>query len=159
MNSASLIDRDPDVILDCLYLHQNALNLATEMGFALKMLPENPIVFSDGDPISQRWMLLKTMIDDRIIPSLMQLLNTFDLNNGIQDDKTSVLKNQLRSLTPEVTRLSKLLKLDRQFWQAARQSDRILQRQQQFTQHLTQLAQLLEAIVHRLSTYHLNSVD
>ena len=82
----------------------------------------------------------------------MQLLNTFDLNNGIQNDNASVVKNQLRSLTPEVTRLSKLLQLDRQFWQAARQPDRILQRQQQFTQHLTQLAQLLEAIVHHLKS-------
>lgn len=152
MSSASLIDRDPDAILDCLYLHQNALNLLTEMGFALKMLPEDPIVCSDGDPINQSWILLKRMVDDRIIPSLMQLLNTFDLNNGIQDNKTSVVKNQLRSLTPEITRLSKLLQLDRQFWQAARQPDRILQRQQQFTQHLTQMAQLLEAIVHHLKS-------
>ena len=152
MNSASLIDRDPDAILDCLYLHQNALNLVTEMGFALKMLPEDPIVCSDGDPINQSWILLKRMVDDRIIPSLMQLLNTFDLSNGIQDNKTSVVKNQLRSLTPEITRLSKLLQLDRQFWQAARQPDRILRRQQQFTQHLTQLAQLLEAIVHHLKS-------
>ncbi len=152
MTSASLIDRDPDAILDCLYLHQNALNLLTEMGFALKMLPEDPIVCSDGDPINQSWILLKRMVDDRIIPSLMQLLNTFDLNNGIQDNKTSVVKNQLRSLTPEITRLSKLLQLDRQFWQAARQPDRILQRQQQFTQHLTQMAQLLEAIVHHLKS-------
>jgi len=159
MNSASLIDRDPDAILDCLYLHQNALNLVTETLLGLKILPENPIVCSDGDPISQRWILLKTMIDDRIIPSLMHLLNTFDLNNGIQDDKTSVLQNQLRSLTPEVTRLTKLLQLDRQFWQAARQADRILQRQQQFTQHLTQLAQLLEAIVHHLNVHHLSSSD
>ena len=164
MNSARLIDRDPDAILNCLYLHQNALNLVTEMGLGLKMLPENPIVWSDGDPIIQSWILLKTMVDDRIIPSLMQLLNTFDLNNGIQDDninvlKTNVLKNQLRSLTPEVTRLSKLLQLDRQFWQAARQPDRILQRQQQFMQHLTQLAQLLEAIVHHLNVHHLNSDD
>ncbi|MCY7408319.1 MAG: hypothetical protein LH631_13355 [Alkalinema sp. CAN_BIN05] len=164
MNSTPLIDCDPDPILDCLHLHQNALNLVTETLLGLKMLPENPIVCSDGDPISQSWLLLKTMVDDRIIPSLMQLLNTFELNNGIQDDKTnvlktSVLKNQLRSLTPEVTRLTKLLQLDRQFWQAARQSDRILQRQQQFTQHLTQLAQLLEAIVHHLNIYHLNSVD
>ena len=157
MSNASLIDRDPDAILDCLYLHQHALNLVTEMGFALKMLPEDPIVYSDGDPINQRWILLKTMVDDRIIPSLMQLLNAFDLNNGIQNDNASVVKasgvkNQLRSLTPEVTRLSKLLQLDRQFWQAARQPDRILQRQQQFIQHLTQLAQLLEAIVHHLKS-------
>jgi len=159
MSNAPLIDRDPDAILDCFYLHQNALNLVTEMGLALKMLAENPIVCSDRDPIIQRWILLKTMVDDRIIPSLMQLLNTFDLNNGIQDDKTNVLQNQLRSLTPEVTRLTKLLQLDRQFWQAARQADRILQRQQQFTQHLTQLAQLLEAIAHHLNIHHLNSGD
>jgi hypothetical protein len=156
MNSANPSDCDPDAILDCLHLHQNALDLVTETGLALKMLPENPIVCSDGDPISQRWILLKTMVDDRIIPSLIQLINTFELNNGIQDDKTSVLKNQLRSLTPEVTRLMKLLQLDRQFWQAARQPDRILQRQQQFTQHLTQLGQLLEAIVHHLNAHHLN---
>lgn len=170
MSSAPLTDCDPDAIRDCLYLNQNALNLVTEMGLVLKLLPENPIVCSDEDSISQSWILLKTMIDDQIIPSLMKLLNTFDLSNGIQDDnstsglKTRVLKNQLRSLTPEVTRLAKLLQLDRQFWQAARQSDRILQRQQQFTQHLTQFAQLLEAIVHHLNTYQLdtyqlNSVD
>ncbi len=152
MSCAPQVSRDPDAILDCLYLHQNALSLVTEMRLGLGLVPENPIVCSDGDPINQRWILLKTMVDDRIIPSLMQLLNTFDLNNGIQDDKTSVVKNQLRSLTPEVTRLSKLLQLDRQFWKAARQPDRILQRQQQFTQHLTQLAQLLEAIVHHLKS-------
>ena len=159
MKSANSIDCDPDAILDCLRLHRNALDLLTETGLALKMLPENPIVCSDGDPISQRWILLKTMIDDRIIPSLMQLLNAFETNECIQNNSIRGLQNQLRSLTPEVTRLTKLLQLDRQFWQAARQSDRILQRQQQFTQHLGQLGQLLEAIVHHLDVYQSNSVD
>ncbi len=156
MSSASLIGRDFDAVLDCLHLHQKALKLVTEMLLELGLLPENPIVCSDGDPINQSWILVRTMVNDRIIPSLMQLMNTFELDNGVQDDKinalTNVLKNQLRSLTPEVTRLTKLLQLDRQFWQAARRPDRILQRQQQFTQHLTQLAQLLEAIVHHLKS-------
>ena len=114
------------------------------------MLPENPIACSEGDPISLRWILLKTMVEDQIIPSLMQLLNAFETHECIQNNNIRGLQNQLRSLTPEITRLTKLLQLDRQFWQAARQSDRILQRQQQFTQHLGQFAQLLEAIVHHL---------
>lgn len=159
MKSANPIDCDPEAILDCLHLHQKALDLVTETGLALKMLPENPIVCSEGDPISQRWILLKAMVDDRIIPSLMQLLNAFETHEGIQTNNTRGLQNQLRSLTPEITRLTKLLQLDRQFWQAARQSDRILQRQQQFTQHLGQFAQLLEAVVHHLGIYQLNSVD
>lgn len=159
MKSANPIDCDPNEILACLHLHQNALNLVADMGLALKMLPENSIVCSDGDPISQSWILLKTMLDDRIIPSLMQLINAFEAQEGIQNNNIRGLQNQLRSLTPEVTRLTKLLQLDRQFWQAARQPDRILQRQQQFTQHLGQLAQLLEAIVHHLEIYQLNSVD
>lgn len=164
MKRANPMDCDPNEILTCLHLHQNALNLVSETGLALKMLPENPIVCSDGDPISHRWILLKTMLVDQIIPSLMQLLNAFEAHEGIQNNNIRGLQNQLRSLTPEVTRLTKLLQLDRQFWQAARQSDRILQRQQQFTQHLGQLAQLLEAIVHHLDSYQLeiyqlNSVD
>ncbi len=160
MKSVDPIDCDPDAILDCLHLHRKALDLVTETGLALKMLPENPIACSDGDPISLRWILLKTMVEDRIIPSLMQLLNAFETTECIQNNNIRGLQNQLRSLTPEITRLTKLLQLDRQFWQAARQSDRILQRQQQFTQHLGQFAQLLEVIVHHLKdVYLLNSVD
>ena len=163
MSSTHLTDCDPNEVQSCLDLHQNALNLVTEVLLALKMLPEDPIACSTTDPISQRWILLKTMVDDRLIPSLMALLDTFELNDRIQGQNISalqnigVLQNQLRSLTPEVTRLMKLLQLDRQFWQAARQNDRILQRQQQFMRHLTQLSQLLEAIVHHLNIYQSNS--
>ena len=163
MTNLHQVDRDPNQVQTCLNLHQNALNLVTEMLLALKMLPENPIASSSTDPTGQRWILLKTMVDDRLIPSLMGLLDTFEMNDRIQDrninalQNIGVLQNQLRSLTPEVTRLAKLLQLDRQFWQAARQSDRILQRQQQFTLHLTQLSQLLEAIVHHLNNYQSNS--
>ena len=133
------------------------------MLLALKMLPESPIAAASSDPISQHWIVFKTTVEDQIIPLLMGLLDTFELNDRIQGQNINalqnidVLQNQLRSLAPEVTRLTKLLQLDRQFWQAARQSDRILQRQQQFTLHLTQLSQLLEAIVHHLKIYQSNS--
>ncbi len=53
---------------------------------------------------------------------------------------------QLRSLLPEVVRLLKLLQMDTQFWQAARQPERQAQRRQQFLGHLLQLGQLLTAI-------------
>ena len=157
------MDRDPNPVQTCIDRHQNALNLVTEILLALKILPENPIASSSSDSISQDWIVFKTMVEDQIIPSLMGLLDTFELNDRTQDQNINalqniiVLQNQLRSLTPEVTRLTKLLQLDRQFWQAARQSDRILQRQQQFTLHLTQLSQLLEAIVHHLNIYQSNS--
>ena len=163
MTNLHQVDRDPNQVQTCIRFHQNALNLVTEMLLALKMSPEDPIACSSTDSISQRWILLKTMVDDRLIPSLMGLLDTFELNDRTQDQNITalqnidLLQNQLRSLTPEVTRLTKLLQLDRQFWQAARQSNRILQRQQQFTLHLTQLSQLLEAIVHHLNSYQLNS--
>ena len=163
MTNLHLINGDPNQVQTCLNLHQSALNLVAEMLLALKILPEDPIASSSPDSISQHWIVFKTMVDDRIIPSLMGLLDTFEMNDRIQDrninalQNIGVLQNQLRSLTPEVTRLAKLLQLDRQFWQAARQSDRILQRQQQFTLHLTQLSQLLEAIVHHLNNYQSNS--
>lgn len=163
MNNLHQVDRDPNQVQTCLDLHRNALNLVTEMLLALKLLPEDPIASSNSDSISQGWTVFKTMIDNQIIPSLMGLLDTFELNDRVPDQNINaiqnigVLQNQLRSLTPEVTRLTKLLQLDRQFWQAARQNDRILQRQQQFTLHLTQLSQLLEAIVHHLKIYQLSS--
>ena len=53
---------------------------------------------------------------------------------------------QLRSLVPEVVRLMKLLQIDWQFWQAARQPEKQAVRQQQFIGHLTQLGQLLNAL-------------
>ena len=163
MSNFHPIDRDPDPFQTCLDCNQNALNLVTDMLLALEMLPEDPIAPSSTDPKGQRWTVFKTTVDNQVIPSLMALLDTFELNDRIQDQNINalqniiVLQNQLRSLTPEVTRLIKLLQLDRQFWQAARQSDRILQRQQQFTLHLTQLSQLLEAIVHHLKIYQSNS--
>jgi hypothetical protein len=53
---------------------------------------------------------------------------------------------QLRSLLPEVVRLLKLLQMDWQFWQAARQAATRSHRRQQFLQHLIQMGQLLTAI-------------
>ena len=53
---------------------------------------------------------------------------------------------QLRSLVPEVVRLMKLLQMDWQFWQAARQASKQAVRQQQFVDHLTQLGQLLSVL-------------
>ena len=53
---------------------------------------------------------------------------------------------QLRSLVPEVVRLMKLLQMDWQFWQAARQAPKQAIRQQQFVDHLTQLGQLLSVL-------------
>ena len=53
---------------------------------------------------------------------------------------------QLRSLVPEVVRLMKLLQMDWQFWQAARQAPKKAIRQQQFADHLTQLGQLLSVL-------------
>ena len=53
---------------------------------------------------------------------------------------------QLRSLVPEVVRLMKLLQMDWQFWQAARQAPKQAIRQQQFVDHLTQLGQLFSVL-------------
>ncbi len=53
---------------------------------------------------------------------------------------------QLRSLVPEVVRLMKLLQIDWQFWQAARQPEKQVARRQQFFHHLTQLGQLLSVL-------------
>ena len=53
---------------------------------------------------------------------------------------------QFRSLVPEVVRLMKLLQMDWQFWQAARQAPKRAIRQQQFVDHLTQLGQLLSVL-------------
>ena len=53
---------------------------------------------------------------------------------------------QLRALVPEVVRLMKLLQIDWQFWQAARQPEKRSARRQQFIDHLTQLGQLLTAL-------------
>ncbi len=76
-----------------------------------------------------------------LIPELNHLLEKLEMQSS-----GPVLETQLRSLNPEVTRLAKLLQIDWQFWQAARQADRIEQRQQQLLKHLQQLDQLLEAI-------------
>lgn len=57
---------------------------------------------------------------------------------------------QLRSLVPEVVRLMKLLQIDWQFWQAARQPEKQATRRQQFFHHLTQLGQLLSALQNQL---------
>ena len=53
---------------------------------------------------------------------------------------------QLRSLVPEVVRLMKLLQMDWQFWQAARQAPKQEVRRQQFVDHLTQLGQLFTVL-------------
>ena len=53
---------------------------------------------------------------------------------------------QLRSLVPEVVRLMKLLQMDWQFWQAARQAPKQAARRQQFVDHLTQLGQLFTVL-------------
>jgi hypothetical protein len=68
------------------------------------------------------------------------------MENGAEADTGG----QLRSLLPEVVRLLKLLQIDRQFWQAARQVEKQAARQQQFMLHLTQLGQLLQVFETRL---------
>ncbi len=60
------------------------------------------------------------------------------------------MDSQLRSLLPEVVRLLKLLQMDRQFWQSARQAEKQTARQQQFVLHLTQLGQLFQVFQARL---------
>ena len=57
---------------------------------------------------------------------------------------------QVRSLVPEVVRLMKLLQIDWQFWQAARQPEKRSARRQQFFHHWTQLGQLLSALQNQL---------
>ncbi len=111
-----------------------------------------------GSPEAQRadtmirvWHDLQTMATCRLIPELNQLLETLETQSSDPALETQALESQLRSLNPEVTRLIKLLQIDWQFLQAARQADRISQRQQQLLKHLQQLDQLLEAIGHHLN--------
>lgn len=92
------------------------------------------------------WQDLQRLLSDRLIPSLNDALETLEIESS-----NPTLETQLRSLNPEVTRLVKLLQIDWQFWQAARQAPRIQQRQQQLLKHLEQLGQLLAAIGHHLS--------
>jgi hypothetical protein len=89
----------------------------------------------------QAWQAVKSRVSDRLIPELNAELLSVEAQNNSPQRAT-----QLRSLNPEVTRLIKLLQIDWQFWQAARSSDRLLQRQQQLLMHLQQLDQLLAAI-------------
>jgi hypothetical protein len=91
------------------------------------------------------WKYLNISTVDCLIPELNHLLTTLEIQSS-----NPALETQLRSLNPEVTRLIKLLQIDWQFWQAARQADRLQQRQQQLLKHLQQLDQLLEAILHHL---------
>ncbi len=65
-------------------------------------------------------------------------------------DAGAEIDSQVRSLLPEVVRLLKLLQIDRQFWQAARQVEKQAARQQQFVLHLTQLGQLFQVFQDRL---------
>jgi hypothetical protein len=96
-------------------------------------------------PTIEAWQGIQTTINDRLIPVLNQCLEAIEVQ-----DLEGQLATQLRSLNPEVTRLSKLLQIDWQFWQAARQADRVQQRQQQFLTHLQQLEQLLEHLMGQL---------
>ncbi len=97
--------------------------------------------------VIQAWKDLQTTAIDALIPELNHALETQEAQSS-----NPALEAKLRSLNPEVTRLIKLLQIDWQFWQAARQPDRTLQRQQQLLTHLKQLDQLLEAIGHHLSS-------
>jgi hypothetical protein len=72
------------------------------------------------------------------------------MENGAEAEAEADTGGQLRSLLPEVVRLLKLLQIDRQFWQAARQVEKQAARQQQFMLHLTQLGQLLQVFETRL---------
>jgi hypothetical protein len=96
-------------------------------------------------PTLEAWQGIQSVVNDRLIPALNQCLEAIEAQ-----DVEAQLATQLRSLNPEVTRLSKLLQIDWQFWQAARQADRIQQRQQQFLTHLKQLEQLLEHLMGQL---------
>jgi hypothetical protein len=96
-------------------------------------------------PTLEAWRAVQSMVNDRLIPALNDCLEAIEAQ-----DVEAPLATQLRSLNPEVTRLSKLLQIDWQFWQAARQADRIQQRQQQFLTHLKQLEQLLEHLMGQL---------
>ncbi len=98
-----------------------------------------------ADGTAQTWQELQTAMSNRLIPELNHCLETIETRSS-----SPALETQLRSLNPEVTRLIKLLQIDWQFWQAARQADRVQQRQQQMVKHLQQLDQLLEAIGHHL---------
>jgi hypothetical protein len=69
---------------------------------------------------------------------------------GTETGSGTEIDGQLRSLLPEVVRLLKLLQIDRQFWQAARQVEKQAARQQQFVLHLTQLGQLFQVFQARL---------
>jgi hypothetical protein len=97
-------------------------------------------------PTLEAWQAVQSRVNG-LIPALNDCLEAIEAQ-----DVEAQLATQLRSLNPEVTRLSKLLQIDWQFWQAARQADRVQQRRQQFLTHLQQLDQLLGAIGHCLSS-------
>jgi hypothetical protein len=98
-----------------------------------------------------QYELLKTEleqnVDKYVSISQWQVFQAF-VETGFLDYALLLIDRdpQLRSLLPEVVRLLKLLQLDAQFWQAARQPERRSQRRQQFLDHLIQLGQLLTAI-------------
>ncbi len=120
---------------------QNCRDLLTQLQAAIGM----PKAQGTEETI-RIWKYLQISTIDCLIPELNHYLETLETQSS-----DPALETQLRSLNPEVTRLIKLLQIDWQFLQAARQADRIQQRQQQLLKHLQQLDQLLEAIGHHLS--------
>ena len=96
----------------------------------------------------QSWLDLTTLAIDRLIPTLNQLLEVIESEN-----LDPVFEAQLRSLGPEVGRLIKLLQIDWQFWQAAKQPDRRHQRQQQLLHHAQQLEQLLAKLLSEMALH------
>jgi len=89
-----------------------------------------------GEPCSS-WVQFQEDVRDRLIP----VLSVF-----CADELSEPRAGRVRSLLPEVVRLLKLLQLDWQFWQGARQESTIAQRRSQFETHLHQMGLLLEAI-------------
>ena len=92
--------------------------------------PNDPTSVSTG-----QWMNFQSLVQTEFLARVMPAVDR---------------DPQLRSLVPEVVRLMKLLQIDWQFWQAARQPEKQAARQQQFFHHLTQLGQLLSALQNQL---------
>lgn len=92
--------------------------------------PNDPTSVSTG-----QWMNFQSLVQTEFLAQVMP---------AVERDP------QLRSLVPEVVRLMKLLQIDWQFWQAARQPEKQAARRQQFFHHLTQLGQLLSALQNQL---------
>jgi hypothetical protein len=124
---------------------------ATTQGCLLSLAKLQTTIALPNSQLAQEtlldWQQMQSFMGGTLILDLNNLLETIEEQN-----LDSVLESQLRSLNPEVTRLIKLLQIDWQFWQAARQPDRFQQRQQQLLIHLQQLEQLLGAIDHHLQS-------